>query len=392
MELRPAFGSPSSGEGAIGSCHVHEIAPDALARYTRALGLDRATALTGLAEAIASSSGWSALPEARLILRRGPRPLLGILGALGPAQETWVAAQTRTLDVAMRRLRYVDPFQVDEDCARFAFELREELGERLRDACFVAIPNGGFQILDRLVPQLGLEPAQLSPDGTSSLVVVVDDCAFTGARLAGFLPGCPGARIVFAPLYSPPPLRTALLTAEPRVVSCVSAADLTASPHEGEPEWESVRGKRYWVGRTEHLALPWNEPDRSVWNPLSQRWEAAWHIVPPALCSKNRPAPGQQAIPVHVQPEGAGPLRPSPRTLFADLGQCISLWNLDSRQGFELRGAGSDIWRGLLRQGDPEEVAAALAREYDTSEEQLLSDTFRLVETLTHRGLMEIEP
>lgn len=392
MELQSACRSPFPEEGSIDLCHVHEIAPDVLAGYACALGLDPATALTGLAEAIAFSPGWNALPEAHLIVRFGPYPLLGILGAFGPAQEAWLAAQARTLDTAMCRLRYAGPVQVEEDCARLALRLREELGERLRDARFVAIPNGGFQVLDRLIPLLGLEPARLSPDETSSLVVVIDDCAFTGARFASFLPGCPGTRIVFAPLYSPPPLRTAVLASEPRVLSCLSASDLMASPHGKDPEWKSLTAKRFWLGQTEHLALPWNEPDRSVWNPWSQRWEAAWRIVPPALCSKNRPAPGQRTIPVHVQPEGVGPFRPSPRTLFADLGQSISLWDLDSRQGFELRGAGSDIWRGLLRHGDPGEVACALAREYDASEEQLRSDTDRLVETLTHRGLMEAYP
>jgi hypothetical protein len=128
-------------------------------------------------------------------------------------------------------------------------------------------------------------------------VIVVDDCALSGARFHHFLRTVRANRIVFAPLYSPPELRAAILQREPRVVCCLSARNLaghrlTAQPRETDT-W-------YWSGHVEPLCFPWNEPDRTFWNPAAKRWELAWRIVPPELCPKNRPATGTVPIPVHA--------------------------------------------------------------------------------------------
>ena len=43
-----------------------------------------------------------------------------------------------------------------------------------------------------------------------------------------------------------------------------------------------------------------DEPLGVIWNPAAERWEAAWRIVPPELCLKNRPRPGTEPIPVQI--------------------------------------------------------------------------------------------
>jgi hypothetical protein len=121
---------------------------------------------------------------------------------------------------------------------------------------------------------------------------------------------------------------------------------------------------------------------------VSERWELAWRIVPPELCLKNRPAPGTTPIPIQVQPEGKGPLRPSERSLFAEIDGSVVLFDLETGQGFSLAGIGSDLWRSIVRLGDLEAVIAELGRAYDAPEAILRADAERFTDDLLARGLL----
>ena len=112
------------------------------------------------------------------------------------------------------------------------------------------------------------QTAPLHPENRP--LIVVDDCALSGVRLSQFLRGCGSSRVLFAPLYSHPELRTAIRRLEPRIEDVLSAADILGERIEAD------LAEGYWRGDTEPLAFPWNEPDRSIWNPAAERWEAAW--------------------------------------------------------------------------------------------------------------------
>jgi hypothetical protein len=266
----------------------------------------------------------------------------------------------------------------------------------LSRASFAAIPRGGSVILRQIASYLILRPEQLSASGDlDRLLVVIDDCAISGLRFKQFLDACPSQRIVFAHLFSHPALRAAIEAREPRVLTCVSAEDLREVPQTVTPEHEQrrreriERGEVYWIGSTEALCFPWNEPDRSFWNPVTGRQERAWKIVPPEFCSKNHPAPGITPIPIQIQPEGRGPLRPSPQAIFGELDGALVLCDMETRQCFGLEGVAADLWRALLVHGHPEAVASALQAEYDVPGEVFREDTRNFFEDLEARGLIE---
>jgi hypothetical protein len=363
---------------------------DLLFSYEQRLPSLRMTPLEGLARAIAASPCW--LPNCiTLVLRPSPLPILAVLGEFDEAALAWLQCQIISLQNACRNLLYISYSQVEADCLALADRLREHLHpEDLARATFIAIPRGGLIILGLLASILGIRGDQISRPGPSdSLVIVVDDCALTGARFRRFLQNLDHENVIFATLYSPPELREAILRRENRVSACVSAQDIAGHSLHLSISDEAAPVEFYWAGQTEALCFPWNEPDRTVWNPETRRWDLAWRIVPPELCLKNRPAPGHEPVPIQIQPEGKGPLRPSGRALFAETGESITLFDLETGQGFSLAGTGSDLWRALLRQGGVEVSVKQLAEEYDVSPEILRTDSDRFVEDLLARGLLE---
>ena len=358
--------------------------PARLAHYARSLGLPWDRALGALARTLAGQIGPESHPAA-LVLRP---PHLILLHRVGPAEASRIQRQARSVDEACGSLLYVDPGRAFELCRKLAASLTDRYG----DAAFSAIPAGGAIVLEHLAPVLGPERLGSPPDH-DRLLVVVDDCAISGLRFRQFLDSCPGRRIVFAHLYSHPALRAAIEEREPRVIACVSAADLREIDREVPPEHRRrrqeriARGEGYWIGSTEALCFPWNEPDRSFWNPETGRQERAWRIVPPEFCRKNQAAPA--TVPVQVQPEGKGPLRPSSRVVFGDLQEQTVLCDLKTGACFGLEGVSADLWSALLEYGQPEAVADALQDEYDVPREVFRMDTLRFFEDLETRGLIE---
>jgi hypothetical protein len=358
-----------------------------LSRYGQALSQSPAASWDALAHAVAASPEWPT--GSLLVLRFGAHPLLAAAGYFDNRDLMWLQGQIHTLQSACQHLRYVSYRRAEEDCAQLAIELWAALGPaRLSAARFTAIPRGGLVVLGLLAVLLGLDRDQIGPPFPPDRpLVVVDDCAVSGARSFHFLRETDHPEIIFAHLYSHPELRTAITSRETRVAACFSARDLDGQPSETTAH---ILDERYWSGEVEALCFPWNEPDRTFWNPVAKRWDLAWRIVPPELCLKNRPAPGKQPIPIQVQPEGVGPLLPSERALFAEIDGGITLFDLVTGQGFSLEGIGSDLWRAIVRLGDLEAAVAELSREYDAPEETVRADAHRFTDDLLARGLLEM--
>lgn len=357
-------------------------------------------ALISLARALAVSPLWREISDACIVARPRLQPVLGVLGRFDAAGESRLAALGQGLNDVMTRLRHVDYTQAEQDCEQLAAQLVERFGRNeLGHFRFTTIPRGGLLVLGMLAYYLGLERRQLeSPHPPDVTLVVVDDCALTGARFGRFLERRESRQVVFAHLYSHPDLRAAIEAREPRVRACLAAQDL----HDYGPErlgdeysawrerWlDRLDSPRYWVGQPDHVCFAWNEPDRFFWNPVTERVESGWRIVPPELCLKNRLAPGTEPIPVQVQPEGKGPLKPSEYVLFGEFEGQIVVGNLETGESFGLADVAADTWRAIVEYGNLEDVVDALLRDYDVDEATLRADLRAFVDDLLARGLLE---
>jgi Coenzyme PQQ synthesis protein D (PqqD) len=341
------------------------------------------------------------MPEATLLVRSTSPHVLGVVGHFDSAAEARLARLGPQLADALAHLRYVSYSQAEEDCELLASRLVERFGrEELRRFCFTAIPRGGFIVLGMLAYVLGLEHTQLEPPyQPDTPLVVVDDCALSGYRFGRFMSRWESRRAVFAHLYSHPDLRSAIEVREPWVMGCVAARDLhdraPALHGEGYGAWRERQQAKlgddagYWVGLPDHLCFPWNEADVTFWNPVTERFERGWSVLPPEFCLKNRPAPGMEPIPVQVQPEGPGPVRPSSRVLFGEYGGDIVVGNIEMKVSFSLTEVAADMWRAIVKHGSLEAAVVALSSEYKVDERTLRADLRDFVEDLLARDLLE---
>jgi hypothetical protein len=354
--------------------------------------------LLTIARTLSTSPLWDESHRAVLVMRCAPRPLLGILGYFDAASEARLELLSWQLTSLLPCLHYISYAQAEADCERLAAQLLAHFRpEELRRYRFVAIPRGGFIVLGMLAYVLGLDHAQMEAPHADVPLVVVDDCALTGARFRAFLEQCGSHEVVFVHLYSHPDLRAAIQAQEPRVVACLSAHDL----HDHAPErlgsqypqwredWLHRAGHRcYWAGQPDHICFAWNEPDVSFWNPVTAQEESAWRVVPPELCLKNRPAGGAVPICVQTQPEGKGPLRPTAHVLFGDLGNQIVVGNVKTGQSYALQAVAAAMWRALIAHGNLEDAAEALWQEYDVHAATLRADLRMFITELLARDLL----
>lgn len=374
------------------------ISPGSLEEGLRDSGVD----VTDLARALASSPLWRDMPRAALLVRRSPRPAIGVVGQFDAASEKRLAALGDQITRSLGGLRYVSYAQAEQDCERLAERLIERFGrEELRRFRFTAIPRGGFIVLGMLAYALGLDQSQLEPPRTPGApLVVVDDCALTGSRFGRFLERCESREFIFAHLYSHPDLREAIEISEPGVLACLAAGDLADhAPERLGAEYDAWRrrclargyGHRYWVGQLDHVAFPWNEPDAAFWNPVTETMERGVNLVPPEMCLKNRTIPSTESVQprVRVQPECPGPLRPSERVIFGDFEGQTVVGDLETGESFSLSGVAADLWRAIAERGSLEDAIDSLASEYDVDTAILRDDLRGFVEDLLLRGLLE---
>ena len=354
-------------------------------------------ALLGLARALTASPLWKEMEEAIMVLRPGPRPLLSVLGHFDEAEAARVRTLAGHLPAALSRLRYVGYAEAERDCERMASRLSERLGVgALSDAFFVAIPRGGLVVLGILAYALDLRPEQLEtapPSGAS--IVVVDDCSLTGLRFARFLEAWPGHRIAFAPLYSHPDLRRAIVAREPEVIACESGDDLhDHAPERLGREYEAWRRRWtlrsdpgcYWVGQPDHLCFAWSEPTVAFWNEVTGKEEAGWRIGSPERCYANRL--GARIRPVQIQPAAAGPLGPSPSVVFGELNGDVVAADTESGAAVRLEGPAADMWRAIVESGTAERALRRLLDTYEVEEERLEDDLTLFIDELCERGLL----
>lgn len=353
--------------------------------------------LLTLVEAIAASPTL-AHRDLVFVARAEPDPVIAVFGDLEPHEVDFLASLPRHLASVWSRLMVVSHEQVEQDCADLASALLHRPGAALlRSARFRGIPRGGLVVLGLLSYLLDLRPEQLHDDEVAPAdapLVLVDDVAYSGLRFGETLRGLRNRQVVFAPLYAPPGLASAIERAEPRVLACVSGRELRdVAPDRlgsGYAEWVARwegRGLGYWSGLSNYLCLPWNEPDSVWWNERAGRAEAAWRVMPARACLKNRVAGRSRA---QLQPPATGFVQPEPDVVYADHGDSVVAADLARQVSIRLAGVGSAMWRTALTSASRRVALDRLAADYDVEPDQLARDLDRFVDSLIDRRLCTV--
>lgn len=310
------------------------------------------------------------------------------------ARVDWLAHMLRN-----RRgdLRYVDYHQAERDTEVLAARLMKSYcREELESFSFTAIPRGGLIVLGMLSYLLDLDHSRLNPGpGLSGPLVVVDDCALTGARFVRFLEGIKSPRVIFAHLYSHPKLREAIEEKESRVERCVAAHDLIDraprfySKPDRYQEWRQWLQDRlgpeyYWVGMPEPVCFAWSEPDHPFWNPISERMEADWHFLPPHRCLKHR----ARLVPPLARERTRRWQAPG-NVMNGIVDDIVWFCKAETGEVFSLQDVAADMWRALAGYGDLDTAVDYLVSRYDVDRNMLERHTESFLHSLIEAGLIE---
>lgn len=293
-------------------------------------------------------------------------------------------------------LKYVGYRQAERDCEILAAQILNVYPRSELDSfAFAAIPRGGLIVLGMLAYILNLQRAQLHPDLFSTRpLFFIDDCAFTGGRFASWLATTKSPRIVFAHLYSHPDLRRAIVGKEARVETCLAAHDLDEHSEQcfsSQAEyqawlerWQERLPDRYWIGMPDPVCFAWSEPDHPYWNPVSERLEGGWRLIPPHLCLKNK---SQLGLP--HQAVKSTDWRVCSHVASGRFENALWLCNTETGQVYSVSGLSADMWSGLSVYGNVEATCRYLLGVYDVDEAQLERDVCVFVKQLAERGLLE---
>jgi len=315
--------------------------------------------LLRLARAFTTYTEWPQDRPAVPVVRTAPEPLLAAIGRFDPIDLARLALLQVQLHDLLPRTVYLDDAAVDAACDELARRLEQALGDAtLRSARFTAVPRGGLFVLGRLAYLLDLQPAQLEPrgpDGPPRPLVVIDDIAISGRRSAAFLGDRHEDELVLATLYSHPELRWKLARREPRLQAFVSARDLR-DHHRSQAERQAfiaswlARARDSddpWIGRSDHVCFPWNEPDVKVWNPALARVERGWPMIPAEMCLKHQSRTRSPALTVQVQPAMYGRYQPAEDVVYGSFDGAVVIAALATARVTALEGRTAAMWQAM---------------------------------------------
>ena len=352
----------------------------ALRRYRRSLNLGSAVeAADALAAALSPSL---TNPESCRVCAGGTpgEERIGALLSGTRAEVAQLARQWEGLGAALEWFRPVDWSEVEAAV--------RTLGDQLAALEFPAgaewrpVPRGGYIALGLLASYLRTPRADLRPEAKyTRTLVLVDDLILTGRRMRRALAEAGDRPVVVAALFAVPAALQALREAETTVLACLYGAEvkeLALPPH------DRPGNGGYYAARSEHLCLPWNEPERGLWNAETGQWELAWPLLPAA--ARLRPeTPAPTAL---RQPAARGPRYPNPEVLWVEDGAGITLGRWDTGETYGLREAGASFWRQLVTAGSVEAALASLAAEYAAPIEELARDLDEFATWCEAEGLL----
>ena len=385
MDPPPHFVLLAADLGYVGSSELYS--GDSLA--------ERAHSLT---RALARSPIWDRMGPGILVLRTDPVPSLAALGRFDEADVERLAVLARSLAPAIASTRYLDYEAVVAAVEMLAVRLRAVFGDEVRRFDFVGVPRGGLIVLGLLAYALDLDTARLgAARDPHRPVVIVDDCALTGIRFRRFIAEDPGSQWVFAHLCSPPELRTALIDRVPRLSHAVAAIDLRdLAPDEKVERYEEWRTRMErrsrvelcWIGQPENVVFPWNEPDHSFVNAVTDELDWGWRLAPPERCLKHGSTSFPDGVAVQVYTGNQTGCRVAERFLFGCLEEQVFLFDRSTGDTLRLDEVGSCVWDGLLAGWSAERIAADIVSRFDVEMERALTDVRSLTRELLDRGML----
>ncbi len=136
----------------------------------------------------------------------------------------------------------------------------------------------------------------------------------------------------------------------------------------------------YWLGMTEFVCFPWNEPRRWVWNPATRSVEPGWPLLARERCRDARGG---------APPPPASAVRLGGDVVAAEFDGAIHVGDLRSGESWRLEGSGAAFWRALAGHGDRDRAVAEVVERFEIGAEAAARDLDRWLDELTARGLLE---
>lgn len=368
--------------------------------------------LLAVARAIVSSPAWRELGRASLVVRTDPEPIVGALGRFDERSERRLRGLAIQLTEQLPHLAYWDYATAEEATRQLADRVRATVASRGAGRVrYRAVPRGGHVVLGMLAYLADADQDQLElPVGPDDTVIVVDDVAISGSRLTRYLNAHPTwTDVVIATLAAPAGLAAAM-GHDRRVRSFLAARELAELPLQARHGDDAARWRRRWrgrggddvrwVGRTEHVVFPWNEPDFGIWNDVTGRVERGWSLVPPEMCLKHRGSlatvtaaghgdvpndPAHAILRTPVPPAGRE-LEPHANVVAGRLDDTVVVGATGWDRCIALEGVAATAWDAIALHGTASAAVASVTATYDVDPATARRDVSALIEGLLDAG------
>ncbi len=380
-------------EGAYG--HVMPLGDDVAPALLAKLAHDSTQpAAVRLAHSLAASPPAATMPDVVLAVRHTAPAVLAFSGAADTAARARLAELPSLLSEAGDRLRLVDWEQVEDLVVRLGQRIRDQFDdEDLADATLVGAPRGGSIVAGLLAYALDVPRERVTSGAPGGLSVLVDDASISGVRLRELIRDTPSDRIAVATLLSPPELRDAVVSCEPRVIAFSSGGDLhdhgpsLLDDYDGWREtWTARVPGRYYTGLVDLVAFPWSEPDLRMWNPVTATVEPNWWLAPVDRCLAHRVSPPHLQVQI-VEENPAYPWLPE-RALPVEHADATALLDIHGGPGARLAGVARELWSVWVHDADRQRAASEVAAAYEQPVRRVRADLDRMLADLRARELL----
>jgi hypothetical protein len=123
-----------------------------------------------------------------------------------------------------------------------------------------------------------------------------------------------------------------------------------------------------------------------VWN--GEREVVGWRLLPPDVCLKNQPRPGD-SLEVEVMEAGGGYLAPGPDVLAASIDGRVVVAEGKGGRSLSLSGTAAEMWRRVTAEPSRQAATEWLVRRFSASEGEIRSDLEGFEGQMIALGLLE---
>lgn len=336
------------------------------------------------ARALASSPLEWLPPLARIVLRAGSSPIIGLAGSYDEKVAARFTFAVQEVADAVGRTRFITHDEVGHLAKTLGEEIRKAADMYSRPFEMIAVPRGGFFVqghLSYLLPDLVFGFQQ-----PGRPLLLVDDAAYSGRRLTQWIERFTDREILIATLLSPLEVREAILERYGARVRWLNAEDIRTfgelSPHADETD------RPPWRGLTEHCCFPWTEPDRGLRLHGTGEIFTAFRIIPPARCLKNRVQFDSNQGRVRIVGGETGSVRTAPGVLWADVDDLVYLADTVSGRSLTLDGTAAVFWMCSLLSRTRSEVLKQSSHHYKVDPSYIQADLDAFLDEMMMEGVL----